>query len=67
MGNRPQTLYGIEDSPIGLASWILDHEQLDRRADPLLILRRQLAEGKISEEEYLERESALRLTERRRR
>jgi len=43
------------------------HEQLDRRADPLLILRRQLAEGKISEEEYLERESALRLTERRRR
>jgi len=43
------------------------HEQLDRQADPLLILRRQLAEGKISEEEYLERESALRLTERRRR
>ncbi|MTH17684.1 epoxide hydrolase family protein [Flavobacterium sp. LC2016-01] len=26
MGNRPQTLYGIEDSPIGLASWILDHD-----------------------------------------
>jgi pimeloyl-ACP methyl ester carboxylesterase len=27
MGNRPQTLYGIEDSPIGLAAWILDHDQ----------------------------------------
>ena len=27
MGNRPQTLYGIEDSPIGLASWILDHDE----------------------------------------
>ena len=26
MGNRPQTLYGIADSPIGLASWILDHD-----------------------------------------
>jgi len=26
MGNRPQTLYGIEDSPIGLAGWILDHD-----------------------------------------
>jgi pimeloyl-ACP methyl ester carboxylesterase len=27
MGHRPQTLYGIEDSPIGLASWILDHDR----------------------------------------
>ncbi|MCA3191832.1 MULTISPECIES: epoxide hydrolase [unclassified Cupriavidus] len=26
MANRPQTLYGIEDSPIGLASWMLDHD-----------------------------------------
>jgi pimeloyl-ACP methyl ester carboxylesterase len=26
MANRPQTLYGIEDSPIGLAAWILDHD-----------------------------------------
>ncbi|HXB30269.1 MAG TPA: alpha/beta fold hydrolase [Puia sp.] len=26
MGNRPQTLYGIEDSPIGLAAWMLDHD-----------------------------------------
>ena len=26
MGLRPQTLYGIVDSPIGLASWILDHD-----------------------------------------
>ncbi|SAK67151.1 epoxide hydrolase [Caballeronia calidae] len=25
MGTRPQTLYGIADSPIGLASWLLDH------------------------------------------
>ena len=26
MGNRPQTLYGIEDLPVGLAAWILDHD-----------------------------------------
>jgi pimeloyl-ACP methyl ester carboxylesterase len=25
MAYRPQTLYGIEDSPIGLAAWMLDH------------------------------------------
>ena len=25
MGNRPQTLYALEDSPIGLAAWMLDH------------------------------------------
>jgi len=26
MGTRPQTLYGIADSPIGLAAWILHHD-----------------------------------------
>jgi pimeloyl-ACP methyl ester carboxylesterase len=26
MGHRPQTLYGIEDSPVGLAAWIIDHD-----------------------------------------
>jgi pimeloyl-ACP methyl ester carboxylesterase len=26
MSNRPQTLYGIADSPVGLAAWILDHD-----------------------------------------
>src|SRR4029453_10932375 len=25
MGTRPQTLYGIADSPVGLAAWLLDH------------------------------------------
>jgi pimeloyl-ACP methyl ester carboxylesterase len=28
MGTRPQTLYGIADSPVGLAAWILDHDVL---------------------------------------
>jgi len=35
MGNRPQTLYGIEDSPIGLAAWMLDH---DIRSYELIVL-----------------------------
>jgi pimeloyl-ACP methyl ester carboxylesterase len=26
MSSRPQTLYGLEDSPIGLAAWMLDHD-----------------------------------------
>jgi len=26
MNKRPQTLYAIEDSPIGLAAWMLDHD-----------------------------------------
>jgi pimeloyl-ACP methyl ester carboxylesterase len=27
MANRPQTLYGLLDSPIGLATWMLDHDK----------------------------------------
>ena len=26
MASRPQTLYGIADSPIGLAAWFCDHD-----------------------------------------
>ncbi|RZT39272.1 epoxide hydrolase family protein [Cupriavidus agavae] len=26
MTNRPQTLYAIDDSPVGLAAWMLDHD-----------------------------------------
>jgi pimeloyl-ACP methyl ester carboxylesterase len=26
MGTHPQTLYGIADSPVGLAAWMLDHD-----------------------------------------
>ena len=26
MSNRPQTIYGIADSPVGLAAWLLDHD-----------------------------------------
>jgi pimeloyl-ACP methyl ester carboxylesterase len=26
MGNRPQTLYGLADSPVALAAWMIDHD-----------------------------------------
>jgi pimeloyl-ACP methyl ester carboxylesterase len=26
MANRPQTLYAIQDSPVGLAAWMIDHD-----------------------------------------
>lgn len=28
MSNRPQTMYAIGDSPVGLAAWMLDHDKL---------------------------------------
>jgi pimeloyl-ACP methyl ester carboxylesterase len=31
MGQRPQTLYGIADSPVGLAAYFLDHDILSYR------------------------------------
>jgi pimeloyl-ACP methyl ester carboxylesterase len=50
MGNRPQTLYGIEDSPIGLAAWMLDH---DARSQVLI------ARAFAGEEEGLTRDDIL--------
>jgi hypothetical protein len=26
MGTHPQALYGVADSPIGLAAWMIDHD-----------------------------------------
>jgi pimeloyl-ACP methyl ester carboxylesterase len=34
MAARPQTLYGIADSPVGLAAWLLDHD--DGGGEPAL-------------------------------
>jgi pimeloyl-ACP methyl ester carboxylesterase len=33
MAGRPQTLYALEDSPVGLAAWMLDH---DARSEQLI-------------------------------
>jgi pimeloyl-ACP methyl ester carboxylesterase len=32
MALRPQTLYGIADSPVGLAAWMIDHDLLSYQA-----------------------------------
>jgi len=31
MGGRPQTLYALEDSPVGLAAWMLDHDPASQK------------------------------------
>src|ERR687897_220065 len=31
MASHPQTLYGITDSPIGVAAWLIDHEPISLR------------------------------------
>lgn len=41
MSARPQTLYGIADSPVGLAAWLLDHD--DRGGQPAAALVAALA------------------------
>jgi hypothetical protein len=41
MANHPQTLYGIADSPVGLAAWFLDHDLLSYQ------MIRRVFEGKI--------------------
>ena len=34
MGLRPQTLYGLADSPVGLAAWMIDH---DARSEEMIV------------------------------
>ncbi len=36
MATRPQTLYGIADSPVGLAAWLLDHGDGDGQPGPAI-------------------------------
>ena len=35
MANRPQTIYGIGDSPVGMAAWMIDHD-----ADSMALITR---------------------------
>jgi pimeloyl-ACP methyl ester carboxylesterase len=51
MGNRPQTLYGIEDSPIGLAAWMLDH---DDRSQQLIASAFAGTEGGLTRDDILD-------------
>jgi pimeloyl-ACP methyl ester carboxylesterase len=57
MGSRPQTLYGIADSPVGLAAWLLDHNDADGQpaAAVASALKRTKSEaGELTRDEILD-------------
>jgi pimeloyl-ACP methyl ester carboxylesterase len=57
MGSRPQTLYGIADSPVGLAAWLLDHNDADGQpaaAVASALNRTTSATGELTREEILD-------------
>jgi pimeloyl-ACP methyl ester carboxylesterase len=57
MAARPQTLYGIADSPIGLAAWLLDHNDADGQpaAAVMAALDRNSSEsGELTRDEILD-------------
>jgi pimeloyl-ACP methyl ester carboxylesterase len=57
MGSRPQTLYGIADSPVGLAAWLLDHNDADGQpaaAVASALSRTTSATGELTRDEILD-------------
>ena len=57
MAARPQTLYGIADSPVGLAAWLLDHNDADGQpaaAVATALNRTTSATGELTRDEILD-------------
>jgi pimeloyl-ACP methyl ester carboxylesterase len=57
MAARPQTLYGIADSPVGLAAWLLDHNDADGQpaaAVASALNRTTSATGELTRDEILD-------------
>ena len=57
MAARPQTLYGIADSPVGLAAWLLDHDDVKGQpAGAVLeaLERPSSASGELTRDELLD-------------
>ena len=57
MGSRPQTLYGIADSPVGLAAWLLDHNDADAQPAATVaagLNRTTSAVGELTRDEILD-------------
>jgi pimeloyl-ACP methyl ester carboxylesterase len=57
MAARPQTLYGIADSPVGLAAWLLDHNDADDQPAAALVSaldRTTSATGELTRDEILD-------------
>ncbi|HEY9402464.1 MAG TPA: epoxide hydrolase [Pyrinomonadaceae bacterium] len=57
MASRPQTLYGIADSPVGLAAWLLDHNDADGQPAATVasaLNRTASATGELTRDEILD-------------
>jgi len=57
MAARPQTLYGIADSPVGLAAWLLDHNDADGQPAAAVVSaldRTASATGELTRNEILD-------------
>jgi pimeloyl-ACP methyl ester carboxylesterase len=57
MAARPQTLYGIADSPVGLAAWLLDHNDADGQPAAAVVRaldRTTSATGQLTRDEVLD-------------
>jgi pimeloyl-ACP methyl ester carboxylesterase len=65
MASRPQTLYGIADSPVGLAAWLLDHNDADGQpaaAVTAALSRTMSPTGELTRDEVLDNISLYWLT-----
>jgi pimeloyl-ACP methyl ester carboxylesterase len=57
MAARPQTLYGIADSPVGLAAWLLDHNDADDQPAAAVVsalTRTTSSTGELTRDEILD-------------
>jgi pimeloyl-ACP methyl ester carboxylesterase len=57
MASRPQTLYGIADSPVGLAAWLLDHNDAGGQPAAAVVsalTRTTSATGELTRDEILD-------------
>jgi hypothetical protein len=57
MAARPQTLYGIADSPVGLAAWLLDHNDADGQPAAAVVAaldRTESATGELTRDQVLD-------------
>jgi pimeloyl-ACP methyl ester carboxylesterase len=57
MGSRPQTLYGLTDSPVFLAAWLLDHNDADGQPAAAVVAglhRTSSAMGELTRDEILD-------------
>src|SRR4051794_32468001 len=57
MAARPQTLYGIADSPVGLAAWLLDHNDADGQPAAAVMSaldRTESTTGELTRDEILD-------------